>query len=99
MNALVAHGSVVGGDAPVMLIWFVLFFFGVLFIALALRDDRRNQSGSNDTIRNLQDLRDHPLRNVHEAIRPKRTRPASTEERPKPRSPHHRTTGPRGIVR
>lgn len=98
MSAVVAHGGFVGGDSPWMLIWLGLFVLGILFIAMALRDDRKGQK--DDSIPDLQDLRDLPWRNdVRNAIRPKPAArsPASTDG-PRPRAVRG-PRGPRGLVR
>lgn len=97
MSALVGHGSFVGGDSFWMLIWFGLLVLGILFIAVALRDDRKGEK--DDSIRNLQDLRDLPLRNVREAIRPKPApRIPDPADGPRPRAVRG-PRGPRGLVR
>ncbi|MGH2579797.1 MAG: hypothetical protein ACRDGP_02980 [Actinomycetota bacterium] len=97
MSAVVAHGGFVGGDSPWMLIWFGLFVLGIVFIAIALRDDRKGQK--DDSIRDLQDLRDLPLRNVREAIRPKPApRTPDPTDGPRPRAARG-PRGPRGLVR
>jgi len=97
VSALVAHGGFVGGDSPWMLIWFGLFVLGIVFIAMALRDDHKGEK--DDSIRNLQDLRDLPLRNVRDAIRPKPAgRSPASMDGPRPRAIRG-PRGPRGLVR
>ena len=98
MSALIAHGAMAGGAGPYLLIWFVLFLVGFLFIAVALKGDKKSQE--DDSIPNLEDVRSLPLRAVREAIRPprppKRTPDATEGARPRV---VHRTGGPRGLVR
>lgn len=97
MSALVGHGGFIGGDSPWVLIWFGLLVLGIVFIAMALRDDHKGQK--DDSIRNLQDLRDLPLRHVHEAIRPKpASRTPDPADGPRPRAVRG-PRGPRGLVR
>ena len=98
MTVLIAQGAIPGGYSPYLLIWFLLLIFGILFIALALRGDQKSQE--DDSIPNLEDLRNLPLRAVREAIRPPRpAKPTKDpEDRPRPRAVHL-TGGPRGLVR
>jgi len=82
-----------------MILWFVLSLVGMLFIALALRDDRRKEENEDGSVPNLQDLRDLPLRNVREAIKPK---PARRRKTPSAGDLKSRgvsgARGPRGLV-
>ena len=94
MSAIIAHGSVVGGDSPWMLIWFGMFLFGILFIALALRDDSHREK-EDDSVTDLQDRRDLPLRHLIKSTRPE---PSPASEKSLSRRGSHGPNGPRGLV-
>jgi hypothetical protein len=96
--------SFVGGETPLVLIWFGLFFLGLLFIARALRDDGRGRE-KDDSITDLDKVRNLPLRHVKEAIRQGPPTAHADAEGSAPakasrsRSIHGRTRGPIGLVK
>ena len=87
MTAVLAHA---GLDVMSMFVWFGMFILGTLFIALALRDEKRDEEAerSQDTVRQIRDVSTLPLNHVREALRP---RPVASQPRERP-TPHHRTT-------
>lgn len=99
ISALIAQGAVTGGDSPYVLIWFFLFIFGILFIALALRGDQKTEQ-TDDSVRALDDQRALPLKCVRDALRPPRP-PKRSQDSPDGTRPRtlQRTGGPRGLVR
>jgi hypothetical protein len=72
-----------------MVVWFGMFLLGTLFIALALRDERRDEEAerSQNAVRQIRDVNTLPLNHVREALRP---RPVASQPR-REASPHHRT--------
>jgi hypothetical protein len=72
-----------------MFVWFGMFLLGILFIALALRDERRDEDAerSQNAVRQIRDVNTLPLNHVREALR---SRPAASQPRKEP-TPHHRT--------
>ena len=103
MNGIIA-GGYVAGDTPLVLIWFGLFFLGLLFIANALRSDARNRP-KDESVTDLDKVRNLPLRHVKEAInrRPPgssiRAEGSESVKGPKPRSITGRSRGPMGLVK
>jgi hypothetical protein len=86
-----------------VLIWFGLFFLGLLFIANALRSDGRDRP-KDDSITDLDKVRNLPLRHVKEAIYrrpPGSSTPTEDAESkgPKSRSVAGRSRGPIGLVK
>jgi hypothetical protein len=102
VNAIIA-GGYSGGNTPLVLIWFGLFFLGLLFIANALRSDAKDRT-KDDSITDLDKVRNLPLRHVKEAIY-RRPPGASTDAEdpgskgPKSRSISGRSRGPLGLVK
>lgn len=102
---MVAFGGFPAGDTPWVFLWFGMLMAGVMFIAMALKDENRHKE-QDDSVRDLQELRDLPLRAVREALRPPRppkqspdpSRPRSAPA-PRPRTYGARTGGPRGLVK
>ena len=83
-----------------MIIWFGLMMLGMIFIGLALRDERRVEHQSGDpSVRRIPDPRELPLKQVRDALRPPRpVRPVAsdTESRPGSAPAHRRRHTPRG---
>jgi hypothetical protein len=84
----------VGMDAASMFIWFALFALGILFIAFALRDEKRDEDAERSSMRQIRDINSLPLNHVREALR---QRPQSANAAPpaRPRAASHHGHRPR----
>jgi hypothetical protein len=97
MTGLFAHA---GMDVASMLVWFGMFAIGILFIALALRDEKRDEEAERSSMRQIRDVNSLPLNHVREALRQRPPQGAAPPTRPRAASHpagsrHRHPDGPR----